>query len=140
MQKLPSLTVTADQVIADSFQGSISVKGCTLVISGSHQGSLAISEGAMVEVYGAHQGSTSISGDSKMVVSGTNLGSVTISSDSELVVEFGGKHTGSVGNEGRLIIRGTFGGSTSGSGAQTVEEGGYIKAPRIENGIHYYDL
>lgn len=88
---------------------------------------------------GAHQGSTSISGNSRMTVAGTNQGSVSISSNSELEIQSGGRHSGSVSNDGRLIIRGTFGGATSGTGVQTIEGSGYIKSPRIENGIHYYE-
>lgn len=139
MQKLPSLTVTIDQILADTYQGSISVEGCTLVIKGSHQGSLAISDGAAVMIDGTHQGSTSISGGSRMTVTGTNQGSVSISSNSELTIESGGRHSGSVSNNGRLVIRGALAGASSGAGIQTIEGSGYIKPPRIENGIHYYE-
>lgn len=137
--RVPGTTLTKNQVLLGTHQGSIKVVGCTLVISGTLQGSLSVESGGEVLIEGTHQGSTNVSGNSRVEVSGKCQGSTNISSGSEVLVQPFGQLQGSMNNNGKLVIRGAFGGAYSGQGNTFVEGDGYIKQPRVENGVHYYD-
>ncbi|MBH3372864.1 MULTISPECIES: hypothetical protein [Pseudomonas] len=137
--RVSGTTFTKDQVLIGRHQGSITVSGCTLVIGGTLQGSLSVEEGGNVLIEGSHQGSTNLSGNSKVEVFGKCQGSTNIGTGSEVIVQPSGRLQGSMNNNGKLIIRGAFGGACNGRGDMHVEGNGYIKQPRIENGVHYYD-
>ncbi|WP_430304064.1 hypothetical protein [Pseudomonas mosselii] len=138
-KRVPGTKITSDEVLLGSHHGSISVIGCTFVIAGSHHGSLSVSGNGRVIVEGQHHGSTSLSEGSRLEVVGSSHGSTSIAAGSILVVEPFGKLAGSMHNNGRLVIRGAFGGAYSGRGESVVEGDGYIKQPRIEGGVHYYE-
>lgn len=138
-KQVPGTKITSDEVLLGSHRGSISVIGCTLIIAGSHHGSLSISDNGRVIVKGEHHGSTSLSAGSRLEVAGSSHGSTSIASGGLLVIEPFGKVAGSMRNNGRLVIRGVFGGSYSGHGERILEGNGYIKQPRIEGDVHYYD-
>jgi len=137
--RVPGLTLTQNQVLYGTHQGSITVSGCTLVISGKLKGSLSVENGGEVLIEGTQQGSTNVSRGSRVEISGTCQGSTNICAGSEVIVQHSGRLQGSMNNNGKLIIRGAFGGSYTGQGDTLVEGEGYIKQPRIENGVHYYD-
>lgn len=137
--RVPGTTFTQDEVLLGRHQGSITVSGCTLVISGTLQGSLSVENGGLVLIAGKQQGSTNVSGNSRVEISGICQGSTNIGTGSEVVVQPSGRLQGSMNNNGKLIIRGAFGGAYNGRGDTLVEGDGYIKKPRIENGVHYYD-
>lgn len=137
--RVPGLTLTQNQVLYGTHQGSITVSGCTLVIRGTLQGSLSVENGGEVLIEGTQQGSTNLSGNSRVEISGKCQGSTNICTGSEVIVQTSGKLGGSMNNNGQLIIRGVFGGAYNGSGHTFVEGDGYIKEPRVENGVHYYD-
>lgn len=137
--RVPGLTITQNQVLYGTHRGSITVSGCTLVISGTLQGSLSVENGGEVLIEGAQQGSTNVSGNSRVEISGKCQGSTNINAGSEVIVQPSGRLQGSMNNYGKLIIRGAFGGAYNGRGHTLVEDDGYIKQPRIESGVHYYD-
>ncbi|MDH2244431.1 hypothetical protein N5J70_21045 [Pseudomonas sp. GD03909] len=137
--RVPRTILTTNQILSGRHQGSITVIGCTLVINGTLQGSLSVESGGEVLVEGTQQGSTNVSGNSRVEVSGKCQGSTNIGPGSEVLIQPSGKLQGSMNNNGKLIVRGEFGGAYSGQGDISVEGDGYIKQPRIENGVHYYD-
>jgi hypothetical protein len=138
-RKVPNTIVTSDETLYGVHSGGIEIAGCTFTINGTLQGSLSVTDGAIVIVNGINQGSISVTGAGRVVVFGQSQGSVSISADSEVSIENTGRISGSVHNDGSLIIRGVFGGSYSGRGMRTIEGTGYIQQPRIVNGVNYYD-
>jgi hypothetical protein len=137
--RVPFTVITSDQSLEGVHKTGFEVVGCTVVINGKNQGSIAMSNGATVIVNGVNQGSISVSGEGRLTVFGESQGSLTISRDSVVVIERGGRISGSIHNDGALVIRGGFAGSYSGVGKQALEGDGYILQPRIENGINYYE-
>lgn len=138
-QRVPGMEITEDHVLDGSHRGSISVRGATLTIRGEHHGSLAVAGEGRVIVEGEHHGSTSLAGSSVLEILGSNQGSTSVGDGSSVVVQPTGKLAGSMSNNGRLLIRGVFGGAYSGSGERILEGAGYVKQPRVVNGIHYYE-
>lgn len=138
-KRVPGTILTENQTLSDTHRGSITVRGCTLVIKGALHGSLSVEYGGNVIIEGVHQGSIGVSDKSRIEVFGTSQGSTNIGPGSQVLIHPSGKLQGSIKNNGKLIIRGVFGGSCSGGGDTSVEGDGYIKQPRIENGVHYYD-
>lgn len=138
-KRVPGLEVTEDQVLRGSHRGSISVIGCTLTITGEHHGSLSVNRKGYVVVEGSHHGSTSVSDSSTFEIVGSNHGSTSVAAGSLVIVQPSGTLAGSMNNNGRLIIRGVFGGACSGTGDQVLEGAGCVKQARIKDGIHYYD-
>jgi len=55
-----------------------------------------------------------------------------------LVIEETGKLAGTLNNNGKVILRGVFGGARSGNGEFIVEGNGYIKQPVVRDGVSYY--
>lgn len=138
-RKVPNTVITSDQSLDGIHKTGFEVIGCTVVINGTLQGSLSMAGGATVIVKGNNQGSISVSDRGTLRIFGKCQGSVSVSKNSTVVVEREGTFSGSIHNDGTLIIRGGFGGASSGTGTQSVEDDGYIKQPRIENGISHYD-
>lgn len=138
-KRVPGKILTENQTLLGTHQGSITVRNCTLVISGALHGSLSVEGGGNVLIEGTHKGSTSVSEKSLIKIFGKCQGSMNIGPFSQVVIQPSGMLQGSINNNGKMIIRGVFGGACSGRGETSVEGNGYIKQPRIENGVHYYD-
>lgn len=138
-RKVPFTVITSDRSLDGVHKTGFEITGCTVVINGTIQGSISITNGATVIVNGVNQGSISVSGGGRVRIFGACQGSFSISRDSAVLIERGGRIAGSVHNDGALIIRGGFGGSYSGAGKRAIEGDGYILQPRIENGVNYYE-
>ena len=138
-RKVPFTVITSDQSLDGVHKTGFEIVGCTVVVNGKIQGSIAMINGSVVSVNGINQGSISVSGGSRLSVYGESQGSLSISRDSVVVIERGGRIAGSIHNNGTLIIRGGFAGSYSGTGKHAVQDDGYVVRPRVENGINYYE-
>ena len=66
-------------------------------------------------------------------------GTTNVSNYGTVIVEERGKLTGTLSNNGVVIVRGVFGGAKSGNGELILEGNGYIKQPTIKNGMNYYE-
>lgn len=137
-RKVPPMVINEDYVLVGEHSGTIHVEEGTLVIQGKNSGTLDVQAGTKVEVLGEQSGSTYIAAGAEVVVRGIMSGSTTISSGSSIIVEEKGRLSGSLRNEGTLIIRGVFGGARSGDGEIIIEDNGYIKEPVTRNGMTYY--
>ncbi|WP_124412338.1 hypothetical protein [Pseudomonas synxantha] len=138
-RKVPFTVITSDQSLDGVHKTGFEIVGCTVVINGTIQGSISMTNGATVIINGVNQGSVSVSGGGRVTIFGASQGSFSISRDSAVLIERGGRIAGSVHNDGALIIRGGFGGSYCGAGKRAIEGDGYILQPRIENGVNYYE-
>lgn len=136
---VPKLVIDSDYVVNGTHQGSVRVLGGQFVLAGTLQGSLAIERGVSAMVTGTQQGSVTIGYGSIVTVTGAIQGSTRVERGANLIIEPGGKLAGSLSNDGTVIVRGVFGGSQTGTGQIRIEEPGYIKQPRIRDGIRYYD-
>ena len=137
-KKVPPMIIDEDYVLVGEHSGTIHVEAGTLVIQGMNSGTLDVQMGAKVEVLGEQSGSTFIASGAEVVVRGIMSGSATVSSGSSIIVEEKGRLSGSLCNEGTLIIRGVFGGARSGDGEIIIEGNGYIKKPVTRNGMTFY--
>lgn len=138
-QRVPGAVISSDQVITGTHRGSLRIEGCAVVIIGEVHGSVSVSQGATLGLEGTLHGSTSVSDGGLISISGRLYGSISIDATSKVIIEPSGSLSGSMSNNGDLLIRGVFGGAYSGRGMIRTEGAGYIKQPRIENGVHYYD-
>lgn len=134
---VPPLVVTKDTSLRDIHNGSIHVENGTLSILGIVNGSLDVQSGAKVLVLGQQNGSIVIANDATVIISGLHNGSATVLSRGVLIVEPTGRLAGSLNNQGRVIVRGVFGGSQKGNPV-ILEGSGSIKEPIIKDGTSYY--
>ena len=137
-KRMPPMIINEDYVLVGEHCGTIHVEAGTLVIQGKNSGTLDVQMGAKVEVLGEQSGSTHIATGAEAIVRGIMSGSTTISDGSTIIVEEKGMLSGSVRNEGILIIKGVFGGARLGDGEIIIEGNGYIKEPVTRNGMTYY--
>ncbi len=138
-RRVPGTVITSDQIITDTHNGSVHVVGCELVISGTLNGSLKVSDGGVVRVLGTHNGSTLVGSRCQLDIAGSCNGSTNIQSGATVLVEPAGRLAGSMLNDGTLVIWGVFGGAYQGHGIRTLEGNGHIKQPVIRDGITFYE-
>lgn len=138
-QNVPPLIVEDNYLLEGVHQGTVIVKSGAFRISGENYGTLSIGSQVVAEIDGIQAGTVSVADGARVIVRGRLDGSVAISSGAQLIVEATGRLAGSLHNDGRLIVRGVFGGARSGAGELILQGAGYIKQPRIEKGIHYYE-
>lgn len=138
-RRVPGTVISSDQVITGTHRGSLRIEGCAVVIIGVVHGSVSVSQSATLDLEGTIHGSTSVSSGGLINISGKLHGSTSIAANARVIIEPSGSLSGSMSNNGDLLIHGVFGGAYSGRGTIRTEGAGYIKQPRIENGVHYYD-
>lgn len=138
-REVPPLYVDENFVMAGNHHGAVVVRQGTLEVNGWLSGSVHLRPGTAVIVRGQVSGSISVEGSALAQIYGILIGSASITPGGRLVIEAGGWQSGSFHNDGQVILRGEFGGSTSGSGDFTLEESGRIRQPRVVDGVNYYD-
>ena len=138
-KRVPQTRLDGDHSIDGKHHGSVSIHGGELTLTGELHGSLAVSSGSTALIVGSQHGSVSVAAGAKARVMGAINGSVSIGRGATVEIEPGGKLAGSLHNNGLMVVRGVFGGASSGQGQVRIEGDGYIKEPRVENGVHYYD-
>ncbi len=139
-ERRPGRVVVEDEVLDGTYQGSIRVGGgATLVVRGTHQGSLAIEAGGELNLAreGRHQGSLTVADGASATIRGRQQGSVHIAG--EVIVEPGGRQAGSVYNTGRFYIAGEQGGTLEGPGEVEVAPTATIMKPVRRNGMNIYE-
>jgi cytoskeletal protein CcmA (bactofilin family) len=136
---VPPLVVTGDYVLSGTHDGTVQVEAGHFELSGRLRGTLNLHPGSMATIAGTQAGTVSVASGASIRVTGAIEGTTSVERRGELVVEAGAKLAGTLHNDGLVIIRGAFGGAQSGIGELRLEDQGYIKQPRIEGGIHYYE-
>jgi cytoskeletal protein CcmA (bactofilin family) len=137
-QRVPQLVLDRDHVLADH-AGTVHVEAGNFMLEGTLRGTLDIQAGVSAQISGRQQGTVSVASRATVIVTGVIEGSTTVERDATIIVERGAKLAGTLANEGTVIVRGTFGGARSGRGELRLEGEGYIKQPRSEGGVSYYD-
>jgi cytoskeletal protein CcmA (bactofilin family) len=138
-KEVPPLFIDEDHTIVGSHLGATVVRQGTLLVLGEVSGSIHLRSGTQVVVRGQVSGSISIATGAEARIVGGHSGSVTVAPGGRLVIDRTGRQAGSISNDGSVIIRGEFGGSTSGAGEFSIEPGARIKQPRVVDGVSYYD-
>lgn len=133
------LTFTTDGTLGGLHQGSVRVEAGSLVVSGTLQGSLSLAVGASATISGHQQGSVHLSPRCEVIVTGRLDGSVHVEPEATVIIAAGGRHAGSLHNDGTVIVRGVFGGSRTGAGEFRLEDEGWVKAPVMRDGVNYYE-
>lgn len=136
---VPPTIVNADYVQTGTHQGSFLVRAGVFLLRGVVQGSLAIERDSNATILGKLQGSVSLEPGATVIVQGAIEGSASVCAGAQLIIENGGKLAGSLHNEGEVVVRGAFGGSTSGSRQLRLEGDGYVKQPVTRDGANYYE-
>lgn len=138
-REVPPLVITSDHVLSGVHRGSVRVEAGHLELRGRIEGSLGLQAGATATISGTQAGSVHVDRGVEIIVTGAIEGSTHVAPGGLVVVEPRAKLAGSLHNDGRVVVRGVFGGARSGSGELIFEDQGYEKQPTIRNGIHYYE-
>lgn len=133
------LIIQENYSMTGEHHGTVYVKAGKFTLHGDLKGSLNVQNRAKVEIIGKQQGSVHLTSGATLVIQGSVEGSVSLEQGSILIVEARAKLAGSLHNNGKVIVRGVFGGAQSGKGELILEGGGYIKEPIIKNGVNYYN-
>ncbi|MFF2532432.1 hypothetical protein ACFVS2_26555 [Brevibacillus sp. NPDC058079] len=133
------LIITEDYILFGEHRGSVHIESGEFVLSGTLNGSLNVQGGASARILGKQRGSVSIHSQALVIVEGSIEGSTSLQPDGTLIVETNAKLAGSLNNFGRVILKGVFGGTSTGRGEIIVEDSGYIKQPIIKDGVSYYN-
>jgi cytoskeletal protein CcmA (bactofilin family) len=137
--RVPQTYINEDYELKGIHEGTINVEAGKFKLRGTLQGTLVINTIETVEISGTQQGTVQMSRGSNVIVSGSIQGTTNVSPGATLIIESTGKLSGTLTNNGTVILRGVFGGAQSGSGNLVLEGEGYIKQPTIKNGISYYE-
>jgi cytoskeletal protein CcmA (bactofilin family) len=135
----PQLVVAGDYVLSGVHQGSVHVEAGKFHLDGTHQGSLDVQTGVEVLISGSQQGSVKVAMGARVLITGSINGSAHVARGGTIIVESGGKFAGSLNNYGDVIVRGVFGGTTSGDRRVRLEGSGHIKQPSVRDGVNYYE-
>ncbi|MDN8569323.1 hypothetical protein QZQ16_04500 [Enterobacter hormaechei] len=138
-QRVPQTVITENSVLDGEHRGTVKVIHGELMITGSLHGTLSVEANASVRIVGSQHGTIGISSGASVLIEGNAHGTVSISRGAKLVIEESGLLMGTLNNNGTMILRGVYGGAQSGSQQIIIEGNGYIKEPRVINGVHYYD-
>jgi hypothetical protein len=137
-RRVPQTEIAEDYTLVGTHNGSVRVIGGAFKLVGTLNGSLEIGDNLSVEILGKQNGSVWIGSGSSVFVAGEINGSLSLARGGMLVVKEGAKLAGSLQNDGLVVLRGTFGGSQSGTGELQID-GGTIKQPIKRDGIDYYE-
>lgn len=119
--------------------GTVHVEGGHLELRGMIRGTLALHPGARATISGTQAGTLNVGQGVEVVVTGAIEGTTNVQGGALVVVEPRGKLAGTLHNDGRVVVRGVFGGARSGSGELVFEGQGYEKQPMIGDGIRHYE-
>lgn len=137
-RRVPPLVIQRDHVLGEH-HGTVHVEAGNFTLAGELHGTLDIQRGVRATIAGEQHGTVSVDSGASVLVTGSIHGTVSVASGATLQVEPGGKLAGTLANDGLVVVRGVFGGVQSGGGELRFEDGGRIRQPRIENGLHFYD-
>jgi hypothetical protein len=135
----PQTIIDGNFELLGTHRGTIIVKSGEFRLLGILQGTLTIHSESEVKINGTQQGSVHIAKNCRVAVSGKIQGSIHVEHGALLSIKSGGVLSGSLHNDGIVILEGIFGGAQSGIGEVIIQGNGHIKQPRIENGTHYYE-
>lgn len=138
-REVPQMVLDEDYVLTGEHHGTIHVEGGTLTISGNNYGTLDVRTGSKVLIKGLQSGTVSLKCGCEVIIYGKLSGTLTISADSIVTIEKNGILAGTLTNNGKLVVKGVFGGAKSGNGEIALEGNGYIKQPVKKNGMTYYE-
>lgn len=138
-RRVPQTVFAKDHVLTGTHQGTVHVESGNFTLAGKIQGTLNIHSDVAAVIVGRQCGTISVETRASVQISGSVEGTASVAEGATLVVEAGGKLAGALCNDGLVIVRGVFGGPQTGKGELRIENGGCIKQPRIDNGVHYYD-
>lgn len=138
-RQVPPLVITTDYVLSGRHEGTIHVESGQFELRGRLQGTLSLYPSSTAIISGTQAGTISIGAGVAVRVTGAIEGTTSVHRDAKLLIEEGGRLAGALQNDGVVIIRGVFGGPKSGRGELRLEGPGYIKQPRIRDGVSYYD-
>jgi hypothetical protein len=137
-RRVPPFVVAEDQVLAGTHSGTVHVESGHLELRGTLRGTLVLHPGARATVHGTQAGTVHVGRGATMVVHGALNGETQLERGASLVVEATGRLAGGLVNDGRVVVRGVFGGARSGDGIFALEGEGRIKEPRLIDGVPTY--
>ncbi|MCR8982421.1 hypothetical protein [Brevibacillus laterosporus] len=138
-QYVSPLVITENYILDGKHTGTVRVESGEFVLRGTLYGTLDIQNGAKAKIIGKQQGSVTVDSRALVIVEGSIEGTTSLQPESTLIIEKNAKLAGTLSNNGRLILKGVFGGATSGNGEIVIEESGYILKPIVKDGISYYE-
>lgn len=137
--EVPPLVITSDHVLTGVHDGTVHVGDGHFELRGRLQGTLVLHPGVRATISGTQAGTVNVGQGVELVVTGAIEGTANLQGGALLVVEARGKLAGTLRNDGRVVVRGVFGGARSGLGEFVFEDEGYEKQPTIRDGIRYYN-
>lgn len=138
-REVPPLVITSDRALSGVHDGTVHVEGGHLELRGRLRGTLVLHPGVRATISGTQAGTVNVEHGVEVIVTGAIEGTTNVEGGAFVVVEARGKLAGTLHNDGRVVVRGVFGGARSGSGELVFEGEGYEKHPTIRDGVHYYE-
>jgi len=131
------LIVRDDHVLSGTHSGTVHVEAGQFTLTGVLVGTLDLQGGVRAQIGGRQLGTVNIASGAEAVVRGQVRGTVNVETGGSVRIEADGLLAGSLTNNGLVVIRGTYGGTYSGSGHIQVEPDARIVRPVMRNGISY---
>ena len=138
-REVPPLVVTSDHVLTGVHDGTVHVESGHFELQGRLRGTLALYVGVRATISGTQAGTVNVGPGAELVVTGAIEGTANVQGGAVVVIEARGKLAGTLHNDGRVVVRGVFGGAQSGLGELVFEGNGYEKQPTIRDGIRSYE-
>src|SRR5690349_5609103 len=113
-RRVPQTVISTDHEISGTHVGTVHVEAGRLTLAGVIQGTLNVHSGASALIQGNQHGTVSVDDGAEVIVTGAINGTTSVHHGGRLVVERDGRLAGTLSNEGTVIIRGVFGGASSG--------------------------
>lgn len=126
---VPHRVVLEGTTLMGTHRGTVHVEAGHFNIAGTLQGTLDVHAGATVDITGTQQGSVRVASGAAVIVTGTLEGTAAVERGGTLVVEAAGVLSGTLTNDGRVLLRGALAGQQTGAGELRIE-GGHIAPDR----------
>lgn len=137
-RRVPPTVITTDAEISDTHTGTVHVEGGRLTLWGTLRGTLVVHRGSEAVIHGTQAGTVYVKQGALVSVLGALNGETYVEQGASVIVEPSGRLAGGLVNEGRVVVRGVFGGARRGEGTFVLEAGGRIKRPELIDGITTY--
>ena len=138
-REVPPTVLTRDHVLSGTHDGTVQVEAGHLELRGRLRGTLHLHTGSTATISGVQAGTIALEAGVSVTVTGTIQGTTSVERGSTFVVEAGARLAGTLHNDGRVIVRGVFGGVQTGRGELRLEGQRYVKQPVLRDGVHYYE-
>jgi cytoskeletal protein CcmA (bactofilin family) len=134
--QIPSTVIGRDHAtLSGKHHGGVVEQSVSAAVIGEIHGSLTAESGTQVVISGAIHGSVHAESGAEVVIERDLHGSVHVQLGGTVELAPTGTIRGSSHNQGRLVIRGTFGETMTGDGEAVIDPAASIKEPIVNDRV-----